>query len=96
MGGMMSTAIGAHVLYCFVEDWRSHGDSFWKNGYVSFSEWVDDADSDIFGINDEQILYYFPDGQAELDDYINKQWNDEDGRSMVDIIFHEDYQLANR
>ena len=92
----MTKAIGAHVQYCYADEWRSHGDKFWKNAYVSFSEWIDDAEADAFGISDDEILYYFPNGQEELDEYINKQWSDEDGRAMVDVIFKEGYQLAHR
>lgn len=92
----MTTSIGAHVRYCYVDEWRSTGDHFWKSGYVSFSEWVDDAETDAFGIDDDEIVYYFPRAQEELDEYINTQWNDEDGRAMVDVIFHEEYDLATR
>jgi hypothetical protein len=89
------TAIGAHVMYTY-GDRDMSGEIIWRNGYVSFSQWEDDAEVDAFGVDDNTIVYYFPEGEEELKTYLEKQWDDEDGHALNDIMFDDDYEVVTQ
>ena len=58
-------AIGAHALI----RWKDTGKK--ENVYVSFSEWEDDATTDRWGVDDDEIFFYFPQGEKEMSDLNN-------------------------
>lgn len=72
------------------------GEIVWRNGYVSFSQWEDDAEVDAFGVDDNTIVYYFPEGEEELKTYLEKQWDDEDGHALYDIMFDDEYEVVTQ
>lgn len=57
----MKTAIGA---YCQIE-WKDKPGEV-LNYYVSFGRWVDDETQDQFGVRDEEIFFFCPQGEEEL------------------------------
>lgn len=48
-----SQPIGATVVYSWKDDPEKE-----LTGYISFSEWEDNADADSFGIADTEIFFY--------------------------------------
>jgi hypothetical protein len=52
--------IGAYALI----RWKDTGQE--ENVYVSFSEWEDDATTDKWGVRDDDIFFFFPDGEKEM------------------------------
>jgi hypothetical protein len=75
---MESTAtIGAYALI----RWKDTGQE--ENVYVSFSEWEDDATTDKWGVDDNEIFFYFPQGEKEMSDL-----NDD-----FEIVSYETVQL---
>lgn len=57
----MKTAIGAT---CKIE-WKDTPGNILCY-YISFGKWVDDETKDVFGVPDEQIFFFCPDGEEEL------------------------------
>ena len=61
----MKTPIGAHIDYSFTND------NLLYDGYVSFGQYIEDAEKDSFGIKDEYIFYYCHAGEPELKELIS-------------------------
>lgn len=81
----MQLPIGAEITYKWID-----GDV--ENvGYVSFGEEVEDASGDVlgdsFGIADDRIFYFMPNGVDELKEYITNQT--ENGGYDFIITSHE-------
>jgi hypothetical protein len=58
------TPIGANALVMFFEDSiRTEPMSV----YISFGQWIDDADTDEYGVDDNYIFYYCYEGVLELE-----------------------------
>jgi hypothetical protein len=76
-GKVKQVTIGAHALI----RWKDTGQQ--ENVYVSFSEWEDDATTDRWGVDDNEIFFYFPQGEKEMSDL-----NDD-----FEIVSYETVQL---
>ncbi len=57
----MRTAIGAK---CQIE-WKDQPGEI-LNYYISFGRWIDDETQDVFGVSDDEIFFFCPDGEEEL------------------------------
>ncbi|MDI1362562.1 hypothetical protein [Methylotenera sp.] len=56
--------IGAQVAYKYQDDPQTY------NAYVSFGQYDADLDEDEFGIPDDNIFYYFHEGEAEMKAFV--------------------------
>jgi hypothetical protein len=67
----MQLPIGAEITYKWIDD------DVENEGYVSFGQEVEDAQGDVigdtFGVPDERIFYFMPEGKEEMDEYISQQ-----------------------
>jgi hypothetical protein len=75
--------VGATCEVKYIDDNDPDSFSVW---YISFSQWVDDATHDPFGVKDEEIAYYCPDGETELKSLMKKDNGNE--------FWIESYELA--
>lgn len=75
-------AIGADVVYIWEDE-----PSQQLQGYISFGDWVDDAEVDEFGVNDLEIFFFS--SEAELP-VLMKENNGSDFR-----VLSFEYRYAN-
>jgi hypothetical protein len=69
-----TVTIGAYALI----RWEDTGQE--ENVYVSFSEWEDDATTDKWGVDDNEIFFYFPQGEQEMSNL------NDDFRKYLEVI----------
>lgn len=66
----MKEPMGAEVIYSYDDD-LSNVHIPPRHAYVSFGDYDEQNNVDTFGVDDDTIFYYFPDGEQELLDYIS-------------------------
>lgn len=62
---LVITPIGANVIYHYEDEPTREIAS-----YVSFGHYNEEANIDTYGVCDDYIYFYFPNGEKELLDYI--------------------------